>query len=578
MPTGEGRLDVLAAMNAAPTGPSGTLAGTITTAGGTPIAGASIHAQGAADRNTVSDAAGAYHFKLPVGAYTITVSAFGYVTQVIPGVNIAQGMTTTQDATMVAVPSFGISGTVVDSTGVAVVGGQVSVVGTPLPPAVTDATGHYAFPSVPAGTYDITGSAPGGCYGSSTTQLTLSANATVNFTLDLHADGFGYVCRLTTADYLQANSPTGLFGDDGLVTLPLPFNFPYYNSSFASVNVTTNGFLNFQPTFPFFGNVPIPDPSDPNAAVFAFWDDLMVDGSSTVNTDTFGTAPNRVFVVEWRDVAPLGQPNLRMSFEVQLGESGSIVTSYQNVEPDPFQRGASASIGIEDETGTNGIQFSFGQPVLSNNLTVAYTLPPSGFVRGTITDANEGTPVAGATVRALQNGAVMRQVNADGTGAYVMHLPIGTYTIDATATNYSVESKSVNVTLNANLQANFALKTGRAVVTPSTIQLTVPVNQTRTRQLTLANTGSASLSFTINESGGARQSTVSTARLAKNPTLSPNATNTRALFAPGILASGMAPLAAGDVDQVVPADRGGICLGRWVHIQPVAQRHQRAVP
>ena len=53
---GEGRLDVFAAINQAPRGPTGTLGGTVTTAGGTPIAGASIHAQGAADRNTVSDA------------------------------------------------------------------------------------------------------------------------------------------------------------------------------------------------------------------------------------------------------------------------------------------------------------------------------------------------------------------------------------------------------------------------------------------------------------------------------------------------------------------------------------------
>ena len=304
----------------------------------------------------------------------------------------------------------------------------------------------------------------------------------------------------------------------------------------------------------------------------------MVDGSSTVNTDTFGTAPNRVFVVEWRDVAPLGQPNLRMSFEVQLGESGSIVTSYQNVEPDPFQRGASASIGIEDETGTNGIQFSFGQPVLSNNLTVAYTLPPSGFVRGTITDANDGTPVAGATVRALQGGAVMRQVNADGTGAYVMHLPVGAYTIEATATNYSVESKSVNVTLNANLQANFALKTGRAVA--HAVDHSIDgAGQPDADAPADAREHRLGEPVVHDQRIGRRAPVHGVDRASgEEPDPEPERDEHAGAVRAGNPRERDGAAGGGRRDQVVPADRGGIRLGRWVHIQPVAQRRQRAVP
>jgi subtilisin family serine protease len=558
---GEGRLDVLAAMNEAPTGPSGTLEGLVTASGAAPVAHALIHAQGAADRTAVSDASGAYRLRLPVGTYSLTVSAFGFETQTISGVNIVADTTTTQDVTLVSVPSFRLSGTVLDSTGLPVVGGQVSVIGTPLAPALTDEAGHYEFPLIPAGTYDISGSALGSCYDSSTTQVTVSADTVLDFTLVLRPDGFGYVCRLTSGDYLEANTPTGLVGDDMLVTVEMPFAFPYYNSSFSSANVTTNGVVSFLPTFAVFSNVGIPDPSEPNAAVFAFWDDLFVDELSTINTDTFGVAPNRVFVVEWRNISPLGRPDLRMDFEVQLGENGSVVMLYQNVEPDPFQRGASASIGIEDEAGTTGIQFGFQQPILRNNMTIAYTLPPSGSVHGTVTDNNDGTPVPGATVRALQGTTVVRQVSTGGNGSYAMHLPVGSYTIEATATNYSVESASVNVTLNADIEVNFALGTGLAEVTPATIQLTVPVNQSRTRQLTLSNTGSASLTFTINESGGGLQTTVSTARLAKNPSFDADSRDTRTMFAPGVLASGMAPQDTGDVIKSFPPTGLGFAWG-----------------
>jgi len=91
------------------------------------------------------------------------------------------------------------------------------------------------------------------------------------------------------------------------------------------------------------------------------------------------------------------------------------------------------------------------------------------------------------------------------------------------------------------------LKTGRAVLSPATLQLTVPANQTRTRVFTLSNTGSSSLTFTVNESGGAKQTTVSTMSLAKNPVTNPNAKDARSLFAPGIQAKGMSPLATGDI-------------------------------
>lgn len=549
---GQGRLDVLAAMNQAPTGPSGTLEGLVTASGGAPVANALIHAQGPADRTTVSDPSGFYRLRLPEGTYTLTVTAFGFEPQTISGVTVVVDTTTTQDVTLVAVPSFRLSGTVLDSTGLPVVGGRVSVVGVPLSPAVTDEAGHYEFPAVPAGTYDITGSAPGSCYTPSTVQRTISADTVLDFSLALRPDGFGYVCRLTTGDYLEANTSTGLFGDDDLVTITLPFNFPYYGSSFSTVNVSTNAVVNFQPTSAFFSNVGIPDPSEPNAAIFTFWDDLFVDELSTINTDTFGTAPNRLFVVEWRNVSPLSRPDLRLDFEVQLGEGGSIAMLYRNVEPDPVQRGASASIGIEDESGTTGLQFAFQQPVLSNNLTVTYNLPPSGFVRGTVTDSNDGAPVAGAIVRALQGAMEVRRVSTNAAGAYSLHLPVGSYTIEATATNYSVESASANVTLNAEVRLDFALETGRAEVTPPTIQLTVPREQTRTRPLTLSNTGSASFTFTINESGGDRQATVSTARLAKNTSADPDSRNTRTLFAPGIRASGMAPMEAGDVLKSFP--------------------------
>src|SRR4029079_6851148 len=129
------------------------------------------------------------------------------------GITIVADATVTQDVSLVPVPSFRLSGTVLDSSGVAVPGAQVRVVGTRLPSAVTASAGHYEFASVPQGSYEVNTQAPGNCYYPSLTkEVTIAADTTLGFTLALQGDSFGYVCRLASRDYLPATTPTGLFG------------------------------------------------------------------------------------------------------------------------------------------------------------------------------------------------------------------------------------------------------------------------------------------------------------------------------------------------------------------------------
>ena len=80
---GEGKLDVLAAVTAAPRGETGTLSGGIVSgAGGNPpIAGAEVRVAGPANRGVATDPDGLYSMELPVGNYTVTVTAHGYETR-----------------------------------------------------------------------------------------------------------------------------------------------------------------------------------------------------------------------------------------------------------------------------------------------------------------------------------------------------------------------------------------------------------------------------------------------------------------------------------------------------------------
>jgi hypothetical protein len=59
-----------------------------------------------------------------------------------------------------------------------------------------------------------------------------------------------------------------------------------------------------------------------------------------------------------------------------------------------------------------------------------------------VTDANDGLPVAGAAVRALQQGSVVRQATTAADGSYAFHLQLGTYSIEASAPTTRVPPSS----------------------------------------------------------------------------------------------------------------------------------------
>ena len=67
---------------------------------------------------------------------------------------------------------------------------------------------------------------------------------------------------------------------------------------------------------------------------------------------------------------------------------------------------------------------------------IRYLLPPSGFVQGTVTDANDHNALAGVAVKALQGANTVRSATTDAAGFYKMQVPVGSYTIEASKTNY----------------------------------------------------------------------------------------------------------------------------------------------
>ncbi|MFD2082197.1 carboxypeptidase regulatory-like domain-containing protein [Actinopolymorpha cephalotaxi] len=507
---GEGKVDALAAVTAAPRGDTGVLRGTVTSAGdGTPIAGATIQVEGPLSRTVTTDQDGNYQLTLSVGDYTVSAHAFGYVGRSAP-VTVSRNETTTRNFALIEGSPHSLSGTVTDDRGRPVTGALVAVDGTPLPAVTTDARGRFAFDAVPADSYTVTVS-PNGCLAEQSKDVVLDSDKVVDFELEGRTDSFGYRCEVEPADYVEGDTDIGLTGDEGYTTIDLPFRALLYGTAYQQVNVTVNGFVNFTDPVNNYANVAVPNPDQPNAAIYAFWDDLTLDDLSGVYTGVSGTAPNRSFVIEWRN-ANFWLTDLRIDAEIVLHENGDIELAWRNIDPtDAQERGNSATTGIENADGTDAFQYSFDRPVLSDTQAVRFVLPPAGTVTGTVTDRNDGNPIANATVDVLRAGTVVKQLTTDPDGVYFGQLFAGEYTLRATAENYESAEDTVSISDGATETRNFSLASARAEVESPDLSWVLPEGVSQHATFTITNTGSAPLEWAALEGSGGR----SAARPAK---------------------------------------------------------------
>ncbi len=495
---GEGRLDAFAAVSNSPRGPVGSASGTITSSAGA-LAGATVAVQGPISRTAVSGADGTYRFQtLSVGDYTVTVSKFGYQT-FTGAVTVLEGQTAVRDAVLTAAASATITGTVSSTAGPAV-GATVALVGTPVT-TTTDANGHYSF-TAPTGDYQLTVSSPYQCADAVTQALSITADATVDVTLPQRADSFGYTCAASTVAYPTLTTAVALTGDDAAKAIDLPFPIPLYGQVYNTASLSTNGNIAFAAGSATQSNVSLPSTSAPNGALYPFWDDLVVDTGGAIYSGVVGAAPHRWFAIEWRDVRRFGSTTERLSFVAMINEDGSVVYRYKDIAGTGNEAGAAATIGLENGAGTVAFQYGYNSAVLSDGLGIGFLSNRHGVVRGTVTDANDGLPVAGATVALTSGGTSIGSATSDAAGAWLAQVPAGDVTATVTANSYATATKAVTVAGGSVAIADTALGTARVVATPATLKVIAPAAQTRTRTIQVSNTGALATTVDLAEVGG----------------------------------------------------------------------------
>jgi hypothetical protein len=221
--------------------------------------------------------------------------------------------------------------------------------------------------------------------------------------------GNQYAITAGTDTIVPGTTDTGLHTDDGdtFVSFPSGFTFQLYDQTYNGVNVNTNGRLDFlcvnEPNGYQIGCIP---PSDNQCSydftIFPVWNDYMTTlalagcagfpgGNCGIFTSVSGSAPNRIFNIEWRTVLYDGSAGQgTQNFEVRL---------YENGGPDNNQRfdviyGAISNAGADSPwmQWVAGVQGNSGAAFFSQDFCLAAADQPPQNVSRTYTLQGCGTP------------------------------------------------------------------------------------------------------------------------------------------------------------------------------------------
>jgi hypothetical protein len=184
--------------------------------------------------------------------------------------------------------------------------------------------------------------------------------------------------------------------NDCIAPMVLPFPVQFYNQTFTQARASSNGNLQFTSdnSLPF--NSCLPNATY-NNVIYGYWDDLFLDclagWGCGIYTSVSGSAPNRIFNIEWR--AHRNEPPIvNVKFEIRLYENsnGRFDIIYGQLD----NPGDTATVGVQRDTGSRFTQYSCNTSVLSQGLQLTFTLPPCQATTPTSTPVNPtptNTPV-----------------------------------------------------------------------------------------------------------------------------------------------------------------------------------------
>ncbi|MEM2900137.1 MAG: hypothetical protein QXT63_05045, partial [Thermoplasmata archaeon] len=250
--------------------------------------------------------------------------------------------------------------------------------------------------------------------------------------------------------------------DEGYsIPIDIGFPFPFFNMTYTQVRIYTNGFITFHmnlsTTDYYYSNTAIPNTNNPNNMTAVFWDDLILlpslDAKILYKSDT--TSSPKKFIVQYTNITHYSAQTIPMTFQVILYEDGSILYQYETMGPlgSTYSTGGDATVGIENGTGTNAVQYSYNTiDKITSGLAIKFTKADHDVGIKSVSNhiVSPGTPIN--IVANLTNYRPVDETNVNvffnitnETGAEVISLPVSSYSVSASS--YQLISWSISAPL-----------------------------------------------------------------------------------------------------------------------------------
>jgi subtilisin-like proprotein convertase family protein len=250
--------------------------------------------------------------------------------------------------------------------------------------------------------------------------------------------------------------------DDGVLPAPIGFEFPFYGGLYPTVQVSTNGNLQFVADgsgSTEYANECLPVSDMDRPMVCPYWDDLDLDqggyfpgAAVTVAYRNFGDH----FVVEWDSVGLHSEDGTTFKFEAILWTNGRIKLQYNRVVVPETAR--ESTVGIQSRGAGYALNYtcddSLHAPI--ENLAVLFYQTQTGTISGHVRDGG-GTALYQAAVTINELGVTVR-TDANGFYAFPV-LAAGNYTLAASRAGYTtVQSGNVAVVAGQTTTTDFSLQ------------------------------------------------------------------------------------------------------------------------
>ncbi len=170
----------------------------------------------------------------------------------------------------------------------------------------------------------------------------------------------------------------------GSTSMALPFSFQLVGEAMTHIAFAQWGYAQLFPgagsiQWTYHQNQSIPNPTRPNGLIAPLWTSLGIAHPTDptmpagVHAMSVGTAPNRHYTIEWRNLVSSLSPSPPMTVQAKLFESTNVIEFHDCTNVAGVS--SSSTVGLEDSSGTRGYQHSFNRSGAISNANAIRLTP-----------------------------------------------------------------------------------------------------------------------------------------------------------------------------------------------------------